>query len=171
MRDLRSILIFVFLLPAFALAQTVHVDNEKIVYKGDIKLKAGSTGDLFADAKNLLLNYVNRSPDSLKEDEFERQLASTALIQLPSPYHLKKHLLCTVKFKVKDDEIDYEINNVILKLQERGDKPRFIPSHVLLKKMEENGKVARETERQLNEIDMYIQRMIAMMKSATAMNK
>jgi len=171
MSDLRSILIFLFLLPAVSLAQTVHVDNEKIVYKGDIKLNAGNRNDAYAEAKNLLLNYVNASPDSLKEDKDEKLLASTAVIRLPSPYYLKKQLLCTVKFKPKDDEISYEITNVVLKVQERGEKPRLIPSHFLLKKMDENGNVASETEKQLNEIDMYIQRMIGLMKSATVMNK
>jgi len=171
MSDLRSILIFIFLFPAISLAQTVHIDDGKIVYKGNIKLKSGSTYDAYTEAKNLLLNYVNPSADSLKEDKDGKLLGSTAVIRLPSSYHLKKYVMCGVKMKAKDDEIDYEISDVFLKVQERGDKPTFIPSHFLLKKMEENGSVAREAEKQLNEIDMYIQRMVAMLKSATVMNK
>jgi len=68
MSDLRSILIFLLLLPAISLAQTIHVNKEgEINYKGVIGMQGESKNDFYQKAKNILLTYVNPNADSLIE--------------------------------------------------------------------------------------------------------
>ena len=65
MTDIRSILILLFLLPAFSLAQTAHVEKEKVLYKGKLEFHASGSEEPFYHAKKLLLTYVNPDVDSL----------------------------------------------------------------------------------------------------------
>ena len=164
MSDLRYILLLIFLLPAISLAQTVPVAEEKVLYKGKIEIRATSMGNAYSQAKSLLLNVMNANPDSLKEIKQEGVLTSTANIRLVSPYHLIKEFTYKVKMHAKENVIGYEISDIELKVHERGGKSKTISSAELLKGIQENGKVAMQAEKHLNEIDMNIQKVIAKMK-------
>jgi hypothetical protein len=164
MKDVRSILILLFLLPAVSVAQTVHVEKDKILYKGKIRIHSG--GDTYSQSKNILLNYV--SADSLKEDKDNKELSSVAVVKLPSPHHLEKFLSYKVKMEPTNDGFEYEIKDVELILHERGEKIKRLSSEELLKGMQESGNSSRDTEKQLNEIDMYIEKFIAVMRSFSA---
>jgi hypothetical protein len=164
MSDLRYILLLGFLLPAMSLAQTVPVSEEKIVYKGKIKIPENSPGNAYDLAKSLLLNVMNANPDSLKEVKQESVITGSANIRLSSPYYLINQVHYKIKLQAKDNVIGYEIGDIELKLRERGKKPKTISSADLLKGIQENGKVATQAEKYLNEIDMNIQKLIAQMK-------
>jgi len=165
MRDLRSIFILLFLLPAFSLAQTVHIEKEQIVYKGEIEMPGLGSQNVYTHAKSILLNRVNASPDSLKEKKKEKELTTTGAIQLPSPHYIVKNLCYSVKLAPGNEEIEYAIDSVYLIIRERGKKSRIISGSALLKEMDESGKASMEAEKQLNEIDMHIQKLITQMKS------
>ena len=162
MRDLRSILLLLFLLPAISLAQTVHHEKDKIVYTGKIKLQ--STGDGYNQSKSFLLSNANA--DSIKDDKETKALIAIAMVKLPSEYHLQKWLRYKIKLAHIGNSVHYEIDEVQLVLHERGDKKKVLTSEELLKGMDESGNTARDAEKTLNEIDMYIQQFISKMHSA-----
>ena len=130
-------------MPAISLAQTIHKDKDKIVYKGKIKLQASGEG--YNQSKSFLLEYAN--PDSIKEEK-------------------DKVLQYKVKFEQTADGVQYEIDGVQLLLHERGEKKKVLASADLLKGMDESGNASRDAEKVLNEIDMFIQQYIAKMQSA-----
>jgi hypothetical protein len=165
MTDIRSILILLLLLPAISLAQTAHVEKENVLYKGKLEIHSSGSEELYHYAKNLLLNYVNPVPDSLKEKRNEKELTTSVSVRLPSSYHIIKTLNYKVKLQTKADEIEYEVDNIYLRIKERGRKEKIIPSEQLLKGMGESGKVAMEAEKQLNELDMHIQKLIASLQA------
>src|SRR6478672_6946691 len=135
MKEIRLILLLLVLLPAISLAQTIHKDKDKIVYKGKIKLQA--SGEWYNQSKSFLLEYAN--PDSIKEEKDTRAISSIAMLKLPSPYHLQKVLRYKVKFEPTADGVQYEIDGVQLLLHERGEKKKVLASADLLKGMDESG--------------------------------
>jgi hypothetical protein len=162
MKEIRSILLLLFLFPAVSLAQTIHKDKDKIVYKGKIKVHASANGH--DQSKSFLLEYSN--PDSIKEEKDSKHLSSIATAKLPSPYHLQRELRYKVKFELTSDGVTYEIEGVELLLHERGEKEKILSSADLLKGMDESGNASRDAEKVLNEIDMYIQQYIVKIQSA-----
>ena len=165
MNELRSILLLLFLLPGVTLGQTVHVEKGKIVYKGTLDVGGRGKDDAYNKARKLILGHVNQEKDSLKEDKEKNELESNGQMRLHSTYQLAKTIYYRIKFKVKDGDLKYEINDVYLKLHERGGETKLIPSEEILKGMDTSGKSSMDTERQLNEIDMHIQKLLALMNA------
>ena len=166
MSDLKSILVFLLLLPAISLAQTIHVNKEgEINYRGIIESNGSSKGDIYNQAKNILLNHINRNPDSLIENPDKQEITTSGEVNISTDYQTIKKFRYKVKMQARDEGIGYEIGDVQLITGKRGKKPKTIPSAQLVKGMEENGAVAIETEKVLNAIDLHIQKLIASMKS------
>jgi|SRR4030095_2070015 hypothetical protein len=165
MTDIRSILIFILLLPALTLAQTIHVEKEKVLYEGKMEIEGLAKQDAYNKARNMLLQYVNPNADSLKEKKDEQELTTSASLPLPSTYHKIKSIQYKVKLQARKDEIAYEISDIRLKVRERGKKTKTIPSEQLLKAVTENGKIGMEAERYLNELDMHLQKLIATLEA------
>ena len=165
MTDIRFILIFLLLLPAATLAQTIRIGKDKVLYQGKLEFVGASNEDVYQKTKNLLLHHVNPSPDSLIEKRNENTLASSAVVKLPSPYNLVKTLYYTVKLQSNGSEVAYQIDSIYVSIRKRGGKARIISSEEMLKGLGENGKTAMLAERQLNEIDLNIQKLIAIMKA------
>ncbi len=166
MSDLKSILIFVLLFPAISVGQTIHVDKEKetIFYTGQLEWPGLSKQAIYNKAKSILLNYVNSNLDSLQEKKDKKELVTTGSIRLTSPYHLIKHLTYKVKLQPSEESIKYEIEDISLTIRERGKKAKVYNAKELLKGMEESGPLGMRTEKQLDEIDMHLQKLIAMMQ-------
>jgi len=166
MSDLRSILIFLLLLPAISLAQTIHVNKEgEINYKGVIGIQGESKNDFYQKAKNILLTYVNPNTDSLIEKKEKQEIRTSGEVNISTSYQSIRKFRFQMKLQSNEQGIGYEIDNVQLIAGERGKKPKTIPSPALVKGMEESGTVAKETEKTLNAIDMHIQKLIAVIQS------
>jgi hypothetical protein len=163
MSDRHYILLLILLYPALALTQTIHVEKDRVAYKGKLELH-GSKTDHYSRAKEMLLNIVKAAPDSIKENKEEKELTASASIRLPSDYHLIKVMKYKLRLKPVDNGIGYEIGNIRLELRERGKKGKTLLAEEILKGLEENGKVGMMAETQLNEIDMNIQKVIASMQ-------
>ena len=159
MQDIRSILILLLLLPAISLGQTIHIKKDEIAYEGKINV----SGDSYNRAKSLILNFAD--PDSTKEDKDDKKFSSVVKMKLPSEYHLQKDLSYKLLLHVTAGQIEYEIKDVQLTLYERGEKPKVLSSEQLLKGMDESGNTARDTEKMLDDIDMYIQQFLARLKT------
>src|SRR5437773_9515005 len=59
-------IVFFLLIPAVTFGQTVHIDSNRIVYKGTVKLDSVNKEELFARARNAIFNNVKE--DSIVTD-------------------------------------------------------------------------------------------------------
>ena len=164
MPDRHYILLLILLFPGLALTQTIHLEKEKVGYKGKIESHKGGKTDNYSKAKEMLFNIVKANPDSIKENKEEKEITASASIRLPSEYHLIKVMKYKLRLKPIDNGIGYEIGDIKLELRERGKKGKTYLAEEILKGVEEHGKVAMMAEKQLNEIDMNIQKLIASMQ-------
>jgi len=158
--EIMKSLLFFLLLPFFSAAQTVHVEDNRIVYKGAVKLEATSQADVYARAKKVIPSHLNKN--EIGENDKKETIVSEGMIRLQSPYHLIKTLHYTIELTAGDGEYRYRIDSVYLKQKERGGSTEKISSEELLKGMESTGLVAATTEKQLNEIDMNFQKLISL---------
>lgn len=150
-------------MPMFVNSQTVHVDSDRIVYKGNIKLDNINKEELYSSAKNALLNNVRGNKEVIVEDNPEKgMIVSKGTIRLPSSYHIIKTIEYIFELSVEDGKYKYRIDSVYLKQVERGGETVSISSEKLLKGMSVSGPPAANTEKQLNEIDMNFQKLIAL---------
>lgn len=165
MKIIRCI-IFLLLIPAITNGQTAHVDEDRIVYKGTVKLEQVNKEDMYARAKNAILNNVKGSNEGIAEDNKEKEkIAAEGSIKLSSPYHIIKTVEYILELSVEDGKYKYRIDSVYIKQVERGGKTKKISSEELLKGMEVTGITSANTERQLNEIDMNFQKLLALVNN------
>ena len=163
-------LVFFLLIPAVTYGQTVHVDSNRIVYKGTIKLDSVNKEELFARARNAIFNNVKGGKDSIVTDNKEKGIISAkGCIKLASPYHIIKKVEYILELSVDDGKYEYRIDSVSIKQVERGGKTTRIYSEELLKGLDVtvSGFVpgSGDVEKQLNEIDMNFQKLIALVNA------
>jgi hypothetical protein len=144
----------------------VHVDEDRIVYKGTVKLEQVNKEDMYSRAKNAILNNVKGSKKGIVEDNKEKEkIAANGSIKLSSPYHIIKTVDYILELLVEDGKYKYRIDSVYIKQAERGGKRNKISSEELLKGMEVTGSTSANTEKQLNEIDMKFQKLLALVNN------
>jgi hypothetical protein len=143
-------------------AQTVHVDSNRIAYRNKATVANTSQTELFFRAQKAVANYVTQQPGAIKTDAINNEISAPGSIKLPSPYHLIKSLLYTIEISVNDGAYEYRIDSVSLKVTERGGGTKLVSSEELLKGMEVSGAASWIMEKQLNEIDMNLQKVIAL---------
>ena len=161
-------LVFFLLIPAVTYGQTVHVDSNRIIYKVTVKVDSVNKERLFARAKNAIVNNVKE--DSIVIDNKEKGIISAkGCIKLASPYHIIKKVEYILELSVDDGKYEYRIDSVSIKQVERGGKTTRIYSEELLKGLDVtvSGFVpgSGDIEKQLNEIDMNFQKLIALVKA------
>jgi hypothetical protein len=160
--------VFFLLIPAVTFGQTVHVDSNRIVYKGTVKLDSVNKEELFARAKNALFNNVKE--DSIVTDNKEKgEISVKGSIKLASPYHIIKKVEYILELSVDDGKYEYRIDSVHIKQVERGGKTTMIYSQELLIGLDVtvSGFVpgSGNVEKQLNEIDMNFQKLITLVNA------
>ena len=159
-------IVFLLLIPVATSGQTVHVEEDRIVYKGTVKLEQVNKEDLYTKAKNALLNNVKGSKKEIIEDDNEKEkIAANGSIKLSSPYHIIKTVEYILELSLEDGKYKYRIDSVYIKQKERNGKTNKISSEELLKGMEVTGPTSANTEKQLNEIDMNFQKLIALVNN------
>jgi hypothetical protein len=164
--DFIKQIVFFLLIPAVAFGQTVHIDSNRIVYKGTVKLDSADKEELFARAKNAIFNNVKEGKDSIITNNKEKGIISAkGSIKLASPYHIIKKVEYILELSVDDGKYEYRIDSVSIKQVERGGKTTRIYSQELLEGLDVtvSGFVpgSGNVEKQLNEIDMNFQKLIA----------
>jgi hypothetical protein len=162
--------VFLLLIPAVTFGQTVHIDSNRIVYKGTVKLASVNKEELFARAKNAIFNNVKEGKDSIVTDNKEKGIISAkGSIKLASPYHIIKTLEYILELSVDDGKYEYRIDSVSIKQVERGGKTIRIYSEELLIGLDVtvSGFVpgSGNVEKQVNEIDMNFQKLIALVSA------
>jgi uncharacterized protein with TBP-like fold DUF4468 len=154
------IVICSFSLPAAA--QTVHVDSDRVAYQNTVKVDHSSQVELFFRAQKAIADYVTQQPALINTDAINNEISGQGTIRLKSPYHLIKNLLYTITLSVQDGAYQYKIDSVYLQEEERGGGTKLTSSRELLKGMDVSGEASWIMEKQLNEIDMNLQKVIAL---------
>ena len=166
MSDRHYILLLILLFPAMALGQTINMEKERVVYHGKIEFQDSNHPDTYQKAKEILLHIMSVPADSLKENTQGKELLGAANLRLPSSkYYEVKTMAYKVKLKPGPNVIGYEIGDIKLTIRERGKKTKTLRAEEILKGMGEHGRVAMIAEQHLNEIDMHLQKLIALMQS------
>ena len=147
-------------------SQTAHVDSNRIVYKGTVKVDRVNRDELYARAKNALLNNAGGSKEVIVTDSSEKGMISAkGSIRLPSTYATIKTVEYILELSVDDGNYKYRIDSVYLKQVERGGKTNKISSEEILKAMDTSGPVSANAEKQLNEIDMNFQKLLDLLRT------
>jgi hypothetical protein len=156
-------ILFLLLIPVITNGQTAHVDSNRVVYKGTIKLDKISKEELYGRAKNAIGKNVKGTKETVVLDNSEKGMITVkGSIRLASPYHVIKTIEYIFGLTVEDGKYQYRIDSVYLKEIERGGKTVKTSSEELLKGMDVNGPLSAIAEKQLNEIDMNFQKLIAL---------
>ena len=159
--DPVKFILFCLLLPVFASTQTVNAEDNRIVYKGAVKVAGASREQLVAKARQTILRLVDRHDPKINQNDSETtRVWFGGAIKLSSTDHVSQKVEYIGEINLKDGGYEYRIDSVYLFQKESGHAATRISSEELLKKMESSGPVAASTERQLNEIDMNFQKLI-----------
>lgn len=145
-------------------AQTVHVDSGRVAYQNTILVDHATQVELFFRAQKAIADYVTQQPALIKTDAINNEISGQGTIRLKSPYHLIKNLSYTITLSVQDGGYQYRIDSVYLQEEERGGDSKLTSSRELLKGMDVSGSASWIMEEQLNEIDMNLQKVIALVK-------
>lgn len=165
MRLIKQILFFL-LMPVAAAAQTVHVDDDRIVYKGAVKVSDINKQQLYEKAKNAIYNNVKNGRENIIEEDKENgKIAVKGSIRLTTPWELIRKVEYILELAVDDGGYKYRIDSVVLEQQERGQKKIKMSSEKMLKGVDVTGPESREAEKQLNELDMNFQKILALIKA------
>ena len=161
---MKWILLFI-LIPSLLKAQTAHIEGDKILYKDTISVAGTSKTILYnravkAIAKNVHPVKKDRGDNNRTED----RIMATGNIKLTADYPTTKTLYYLITLKVKDGAYSYLIDSFDIKQAKSGGKTKSILNEEVLKDMEKSGKPSEEAEKVLNEIDMDIQKLIALIK-------
>ena len=120
---------------------------------------------MYERAKKALANNVKPNGSPFYLDNMETgEMALKGEMKLNAPSGIVKTVLYNLKMKIKDSSYKYRIDEVYVKQEEKGVKSIVTPSAALVKGMNISGTVAINTEKQLNEIDMGFQKLIALIK-------
>ena len=157
--------LFLLLIPVFAQCQTVHVEKGRIAYKGSVKTEGVPKPELYERAKQAILkNMKGAKKEKGLENNEKDEIIMAGEMRLASTHDIVKTLQYIMKISANDDGYKYEIDSVYIKEARRGGKTIKIPSDEFINGMESSGDVAIDTEKQLNEIDMRFQQLMAFIK-------
>jgi hypothetical protein len=153
------------LMPVAIRAQTVHVDEDRIVYKDKKTVTKADKNELFDRAK-VAMDRVKWNRQTIVVENRENGLITAmGTMKLATPYHTIRTVEYLFEIKVEDGEYKYRIDSVYMEERERGGKTTRLSSEKLLKAVEETGKVAKDAEKVLNEIDMNFQKLLALVQA------
>jgi len=159
-------ILLTLLLPLFASAQTVHIKDDKIDYEETVSVKSGSKSALYNSAKAALMHSINSDGKAIITDAKKNdKIAACGSIKLSPDGVTVNKLLFTIEMKIKKDGYKYHIHKVHVVQYKSGVKISDISSEDLLEGMDSSGDTAAKTEKQLNEIDMDFQKIIALIKA------
>ena len=166
---MKPLLLWILAIPFFANAQTVHVKNGKINYAGTVAVAGVHKPELYERAKKTLLHTVDRQDSSATvTSKVEDEVEANGKMKLAHTADGDNMLLYTVKIKVEEGKYKYHNHKVHVAQLKNGHQVKDLSSKELLEGMEVSGDGSRLAEKQLNEIDMNLQKLIVLIKTAMA---
>src|SRR6476620_70868 len=162
---LTTYILFLSLTPLFSLGQTVHLDSNRIVYKGMVNIDHLSKYEIYTRSRNAIASTVKGEKQTIiYEDSSNTMITAKGSIKLASPYPIIKKVEYILELSIGDGKYKYRIDSVQIKQVERGGKTTIISSQKLVEGMDESGPVSANTEKQVNEIDMVFQKLLDLLK-------
>ncbi|HET6995445.1 MAG TPA: DUF4468 domain-containing protein, partial [Chitinophagaceae bacterium] len=157
--------ILIVLIPVSLFGQTVHVDEDRVVYKDKIKMTHTAKDDLFERARTAMDRVKWNKQSIVVENRGEGLITARGTMRLVTPYHTIRTVEYLFEIKVSDGDYGYRIDSISLEEKERGGKTLRFSSKELLKAAEETGKPSIVAEKILNEIDMNFQKLLALIQA------
>ncbi|NTS41385.1 hypothetical protein HRG84_10760 [Flavisolibacter sp. BT320] len=161
-------LIFLLLFPLYFFGQTVHHDDEKIIYKGEVAL-ATTNADVIGRLQEAFPKIAGKLADTVSLATKDQGLEALTTVRLNAPYAIHKKLHFTLDLQPIPNGYAYTVDSVFVTERRRGWKEKRTDAKDMIEALEETGKAAIELEVLLNEIDLRIQQMLTML--ATEMRK
>lgn len=155
-------LFYLLLWPSVTYGQTVHIDEDRIVYKGAVNVGGIHREGLYETAKQAIYENVKGSQGNTIEDRQNGRIAAKGTIKLTTPYNLIRTVGYVLVLSVEEGGYKYRIDSVYMKQVERGGKTIKIPSTEVVKGIEATGPEAVEAEKVLNEIDLKFQKILVL---------
>jgi hypothetical protein len=157
--------LFFLLIPFSSVCQTVHMEDDQIVYKGSVKTNVSF--DQFKNAVAQALEATKSKTITYDADSMANEIIVNAEMKLKSNQTFTKILQYRLKLKLKEGEYQYTIDSVVLRQKERGYATTNISSEQLIKMLDNTGPVASQAEKQMNEIDMRFQQLLDVLHNHT----
>jgi len=153
-------ILFLLWIPFSISAQTVHVENNKIIYKEKVHVEGATVEQLAALAKQAISHLDKNNDPKIVQEKGKTRVWSAGEMKLTSSDHVSKKVTYIIEINVEKENYQYRIDSVYIVQKEPGHHSTKMSSEDLLSKMNSSGAVAASTERQLNEIDMDFQKLI-----------
>src|SRR6266576_2007671 len=116
-------IIFVLLMPMITNGQTVHVDSDRIVYKGTIKLDDVNKDELFARANHVFSNnIIGDRKEMITNNNKKDIIAAKGTLRLTSPHSIISTVEYIFELSIENGGFKYRIDSVYIKETERGGK-------------------------------------------------
>jgi hypothetical protein len=159
-------LLYLLLLPTVTYGQTVHIDEDRIVYKGAVNVGQINKEELYETAKQSIYDNVKGSKaNTIKDDRQNGKICVKGTIKLTTPYEIIRTVGYVLELSVEEGGYKYRIDSVYMKQVERGGKTIKVPSTEVFKGIEATGPEAVETEKVLNEIDLKFQKILVLISN------
>lgn len=162
---MKGLLLLLFF-PIASFAQTIHFEDEKILYKGSVSVPGMSANEVAARFGPAIAALMNRETVSTHFLPGENTLVAKDAIALTTPFHLIRKVHFTLRLTAKEAGYTYCIDSVAVTERRRGSKPKIKSAKELLEGMEETGASGTANERLLNEIDLRFQKLLTLLASA-----
>lgn len=153
------------LFPLASLSQTVHVEGEEIVYQGVLQAPMVEEPEARLRGEQALASTLKGLGEVTTMDLPKKGVTARASLKLTTPYHLIRILHYTIELTENDSGYTYRIDSVSLQERVRGEKAMVRSSKELLEALSESGKGAIEAEKLLNETDMRLQQILAVLRN------
>ena len=159
---MKWLLILLFI-PFSSFCQTVHLDEDKIVYKGSVKTSASFNEMQQAVAK--AIGQAKSKIISWQTDSSSNEITADAEMKLKSDRAMLNSMRYVFKIALKEGFYHYKIDSVYVLSKEIGYETTTITSKELVEKLDDTGPVASAAEKQLNEIDMRFEQLTDLLKN------
>jgi hypothetical protein len=159
---MKWLLILLFI-PFSPFCQTVHLDEDKIVYKGSVKTSAS-----FNEVQEAVEKAIGQTKSKIiswQIDSSTNEITVNAEMKLKSDRTMLNSMRYMVKSTLKEGDYHYKIDSVYVLNKEIGYRTTTITSKELIKKLDDTGPIASEAEKQLNEIDMRFEQLTELLKN------
>lgn len=161
MKKIFSLWICCLLLNAVGTGQTIHSDGAEILYMDTIHSNGVSDDELFIRSQQLFSELKHdKKIDEKKLRITGHKLHARMSVKLPTINHASKKFEFDLEISTSPGVYQYRIDSVVIVRKEPGDKANKQSAKELLKGMGSSGSIAISTEKDLNEIDMHIQKIL-----------
>lgn len=150
--------------PLFLFGQTVHHDDDKIIYTGHINLAEKKT-EVLSRLQQVFPKIAGKLTDSVLLVSKEEGLEAQASLRLKSPYAIIRKVHFSMSLIPETDGYTYTVDSVFVTEKRRGWKEKRTDAEDMIEALEETGNAAIELEILLNEIDLRIQQLLTILET------